>query len=425
MNTCKFRITLLLITTVLFISSCKKNCSDCEEQPPEVEFNGSDQMTAEESLPFELKENQKITLKEVKLPNEERLYDFLKEHDPAFLSQIGGRLGRITEVKGTQTKKNILVAKMLGFANSLISTNQPFLNDGKKPEQTKIAYGLGAKDYRVRAKPSESSCSDELYALDCSGFLHHVLGAAGIKIVQGAAANQTADHIQAAIRQIPNYEKIEVKDEGKVAYDKLESGDIIYYSKGGIRKHIGIVLKTYPGKLMIYQSNGTGAKSTYNSDGSVKSKGCEFNTQSWRGPRLVELTEPMNWGAYDDYGVIRIVTDISGKWDFHVRCPGQSRDVYTLSLTFPTDKDGEFTQVGNGTDYTGDPIATTFNFKYDKTNNILNCTFVSTFPNNPNGSRTDKFSVKLLKDDTGYFGTTKVVNNNGCDVEVRLINKEE
>jgi hypothetical protein len=110
---------------------------------------------------------------------------------------------------------------------------------------------------------------------------------------------------------------------------------------------------------------------------------------------------------------------LEGKWEFHVRCAGTSRDLYSTVIQLP-EKDGSFSIKTVATDYDGKPIELKFDFNYDKATDILNCTAYMRLIIDPNWQRIDYFSVSLSSIPTSYFSLSKLLNNNQCLGEALL-----
>ena len=127
------------------------------------------------------------------------------------------------------------------------------------------------------------------------------------------------------------------------------------------------------------------------------------------------------------YGVLRVVTDISGNWEVGIRCTGQSYDAIKYKVEFVSSKnDDNITGSGKGIDYEGTTeVEVKFKGEYQKETNILKGKMVFNFPSVPSQNREDSFSVKLNYDDTGYFDAAKVVDNGGCQIQLKLINLEK
>jgi len=148
------------------------------------------------------------------------------------------------------------------------------------PSQYGLAYVYGGKNYMKRMAGADKKdktgkvihknvCQEELYGLDCSGFIYHILMAAGIE--KSAGISQYNDNAKSQIEKLkkiteiknnPYYNgKIEVKEipiNAQFNENSLRSGDIIYkqLSDGSI-EHIGIILKKIDGTPVIFHSIGS------------------------------------------------------------------------------------------------------------------------------------------------------------------------
>ncbi len=291
-----------------------------------------------------------------------------------------------------------------------------------KPAQNGLAYSFGSRIYHLRQLPPAGQCTDEVFGLDCSGFVYQVLLKAGIYLDLPTYADlqRQPKTIEDAIKAgYPEMTKIKVEDLGKLSSSKFECGDIIYWkNSNGVAYHIGIVLKDASGNLAIAQSNG------------VSSGSCENNYGLSRGPRFSNINKAIlpasENGFGDNYGIVRVNADISGNWNMTLKCQGSNFTWLVLNLDFPTNDNTEFSlsqsaiYEGNGVNYD-----VKFDFSYDKETNILSCTFKTTAASMPSFYRYDSFSVKLERDDTGYFQATLGDNvEAGCPIDVRLENQE-
>src|SRR5690606_21923614 len=143
------------------------------------------------------------------------------------------------------------------------------------------------------------------------------------------------------------------------------------------------------------------------------------------GPQQTSLDDDY-WfsGRGGPWGVVRIVTDISGDWLLYGRCQDQTTDAFSLTLTFVSEEDQDVTASGSGTDYDGDPLFVVLEGTYLQDTNTLSADINFSFPDT-GGSRIDTFERRLNEDDTGYFPATLVYHStNGCDLAVRLVNQE-
>ena len=380
-------INLLLILGILFFITCKKNTDDT------LNSLDAESLKSEDVAYIENLSQSTYTASDGILPNGRTVYDFLAENDPTFLQNLGKTKKTLLDIKtlGTQAKKNLIIARMQAIAVYLTDrTKHTFSSEGsKKPAQIGLAYSYGSKDYKIRQAPPAGSCKEQLYGLDCSGFIYQLAISAGLKFPQGSADTQRKVVTwENAFKANPEYSKLKMQDFGQLSISELESGDIIYWTEGGVAKHIGIVLKTANG-LAVFQSNGASGGT------------CEKNYGTKRGPRQISL-QNLSWFG-STYGIVRIVADISGEYTAYYRCTGRTTDALTLKIKFPTNTTGTFQATGTGTDYPGDPINAVFDGTYDKKTNTLSGFLTMTFPNNPSDKRKDSFQKRLDFDDTGYF----------------------
>ncbi len=305
-------------------------------------------------------------------------------------------------VTGPQQKKADLIALMLKEAGRLADRSKWQVAAGEgdnEPKQDGLAYVYGSKSPDARTKATEGPCKQKLKGLDCSGMVFQIAQAADIPIPAGGASTQgKASTWEDAM---PTSWNLKVKE--VPSGEALESGDIVSWGH-----HIGIAGKE-GGVMKIFQSNG-GYSESY----------CEKNYGPNRGPRAVKWTSIKKWFKDDDGDVIkptvlRIVVVLSGEFDFHLRCEGQTRDASTFKLEINNDDGGPFSAMGTGTDYNGTPLSITLSGSYDQAKNVLSGDLV------PTPNRKDRFEVKLNEDDSGYFTLSKVKDNGGCTVQGRLV----
>lgn len=330
------------------------------------------------------------------------------------------RVTEIMAVSGPQEKKNTLISLMIKEGQKMANKTQSF--EDVIPVQKGIAYSYGSKDYSIAQSPTAGSCNldKKFHGIDCSGFIYQMAKAAGINVgilnAQGLA-NPTV--WQKAIQaQGKEYEKIRVEDisEDINGQDsKLETGDILYfYNESGVGiHHIAMVLKDATTGIYFLNSYG-------NPD-----KNCESHFQ--KGPSILKIENKTWFNSTGKYGVLRIVTDISGKWDVFIRCNGQTYDAVKYNISFITSKNDEnVSGEGNGVDYDGVSLLNVkFTGQYVKQENLLKGKLSFSSPNNSNGNRSDSFEIRLNDDDTGYFNAKKVIDNGGCYLQLRLVNLEK
>ncbi len=417
----KIIISLLFATIIFSNNSCKKDKGGEDISGPSQEQG--DYLTPEElAIVDSIPRATNFTPSNIILPNGETVENFMKLVDSGFYN-AWNRSQSIFDNLGPQDARNALICRLTMVARKLTNRSLfQYPDEGtNKPAQNGLAYSWGGKDHTVRQAPvgAGTICTEEIHGLDCSGFIYQLFANSGVTIPKGRANDQrqTKTIKNAIIQSIPSLNKVKVDDLGRLDISKFESGDIIYWTKNGDAFHIGLVLKRTDGSLAVFMSAGT--------VGVINSE-CLSNRDLKHGPVTVELTNPYWFGSKKPYGVVRINADISGNWDFHLKCQGATADALVHNLKFPTDSSHAFHLVKNFTDYDGSPNTTDFYFTYDNTTNILSCSFnmvdgwISGF------ERQDHFSVKLNRDSTGYFNCSNdfINNGTGCGLAVSLVNKE-
>lgn len=363
-------------------------------------------------------------LEEIVLPNGLRLVDFMQEVDSAFMAQWAGKrldLNQTLDALGSVDARNYFIGKLTTIAHNLVDRSRhAYPAEGpNSPAQDGLAYVWGGKDHTIRRAgvlSEDGTCRERLYGLDCSGMLYQMFNHAGVKFIEGNANMQREPaRIQRAITEaLPDFDKIMVEDLGKIAPENFETGDIIYWERAdGTANHIGMVLKTEDGSLAVYQSNGAPGQ-------------CLKNQGPHRGPRTLPLNDGHWFKPNRKWGVVRISVDISGKWNFYMRCNGQMTDVFERELEFPTGASNVFSLESTATDYDGSEINLSFVFEYDREKTRLSSELIVTEVGLPDFERKDGFSYQLLRDDSGYIPAENhyINGGTGCAIEVRLVNLE-
>jgi cell wall-associated NlpC family hydrolase len=418
-----FKLYALLFLILFSGITCKKD-TDNDDQARVVDEVKIEALTPEQNAFWESQENFQLNSGDIILPNGFNIDEYLLEMDPDFYNDWNDKKSvNTTYDLGPQDSKNLLIAKMTKVALFLTNRNN-FIFDKEgdnKPAQNGLSYSYGSRIYHLRQLPPAGKCSDEVYGLDCSGFVYQVFLKAGIYLDLPTYADlqRQPKTIEDAIKAgYPEMTKIKVEDLGKLPTSKFESGDIIYWkNENGEAYHIGIVLKDGTGKLGIAQSNG------------VSNGTCENNYGINRGPRFCNIKKailPVSENGFgDNYGIVRINADISGSWKLYLRCIGTTTDAITFDLAFPTSETNTFTINGTGIDYDGSPFDCTGSLQYDNSTNTLSGTLYITKPSVSEFYRYDSFSIKLDRDQTDYFSFTLGESQNaGCIVEGRLVNQE-
>jgi hypothetical protein len=400
------------------IYSCKKDKIGNENSDPEA------LSATEVEILDNLPEATGFNSTSVVLPNGEILDSYLQEIDLLFYNQWMKTTADPYDNLGPQDARNLLIARVSAVALNLTdrSKHQKPDEGTGKPAQNGLAYSWGSKNHTIRQAPPGGGtvCTDKIYGLDCSGFIYQLFTNAGVSLLSSPANQQRQPNVlQSAIKSsIPALNKVKVEDLGKIPTSKFETGDIIYWTNsGGVATHIGIVLKDVGGNLAVFQSNGSPGNSADD---------CSKNMGLTRGARRLQLNDPYWFGQGKSYGITRINAEISGKWDFTLKCSGATFDFITYDLDFPTNTNQSF-QINKTSVYPSDNATynVSFNFNYDKTTNILSCDFLTTSPDFPSFYRNDYFSQKLTRDEIGFFGVTLGSNQDaGCPYVAKLKNKE-
>ncbi len=408
---------ILFITFVVLLVGCKK---DKHEEIRDGDYLTADELAFVDALPRATN----FQPDNILLPNGEVLKDFMQTVDLDYYNNWSRVNGPQTfENLGPQDARNALIGRLTLTAWNLTDRSlHQYPDEGTgKPAQNGIGYSWDGKDYNVREAPPGAGtiCKEQIHGLDCSGFIYQLFLSAGVTIPVGTADTQRQPKVleDAIKKSIPSLKKVKVEDLGQLSIDKIENGDIIYWSDGNSVFHIGMVLKKNTGDLAVFMSAGTKG---------VNQTECDNNLSPSHGPIAVQLTNTYWFGTKYTYGIVRINAELSGHWEFHARCQGQPTDAIVLNLQFPVTDSATFALSQNFTDYDGSPNTSAFNFLYDKTTNILSCTFIITDGWIPGFERKDHFSVKLNHDNTGYFnGINDYINNGtGCNFELLLINLE-
>ena len=94
-----------------------------------------------------------------------------------------------------------------------------------------------------------------------------------------------------------------------------------------------------------------------------------------------------------------------------------------MDIKFKTSDNNTFAAEGTGTDYDGSLFTAKLTGTYDKKENriIENLLFPFGIILIQNAKILD---VELKEDDTGYHNMQKIIDNGGCNVQIRLVNLE-
>lgn len=212
--------------------------------------------------------------------------------------------------------RNLLLMLLSEKANEIINyTNPGFTNT--LPIQTKLAYSWNGKNYKNRYHAADG-CPENLYGLDCSGFLYNVFTNAGfIGFKTGSADSQRqVPHIIDVLsntKTLTNSDgknidlnNMVAKDYKKIPVTSMLTGDIIYWLDGETAKHIGILLVQKNGEVSVAQSNGkqnTECEENYKPmKGKTLSRGPRFTTNI---ANSIKSREEKGFG--ENYGIVRFL----------------------------------------------------------------------------------------------------------------------
>jgi hypothetical protein len=395
------RFLIIILCFVVACSDTEKKNNNSQDSP----------LTAAQLKILDEAPDVDVPLESTILPNGKNVVEFLTEYDPSFLQSLDG--GRVASTDLTpQNQKNLLIARMEARAHDLVNRSTYKKTTG---QENGLSYVFGGKELKLMTPVGE--CTDkQLVGLDCSGLIYQLAQSAKLfTFPEGNAENQgQVETWNNAFKKSAEFTKLTAERIDNILASEMIAGDIIYWINDGDVTHTGVVLNTDGGGLKIYQSNGT----------SEASNDCAANYGPKRGPRSIYVSAA-NLGAFgDSYYAIRPSADISGSWTVRLRCQSQTNDAITADITFKTKSDDSFTATGSGTDYTGEPLTVKITGVYKKKENKLEGDLEFSFVTSPDDTRKDHFSVVLNEDETPYISTTKVIDNGGCYVEIKLINNE-
>jgi len=442
---------LILILLVAFTASCKKDKKASNGVRDTTVMN---EVTLATAHALDLEPSYLEDLNDIILPNGSNLMDYGLIYDYDWLAVnknlLPEKYRALLDVRKTQLNStdpsNLPVIGPQAILNNIILQEQCWARNlvdpaftadlvkGKQDPQQKfgLAYIYGGKDYTKLAHAADErgkkGCPALLYGVDCSGLTAFLAKQGGININRSpdpypgtSAADQSLKtRWENALKDAGgDYAKLTVqqftrKDIALNTTD-IKAGDIIYFHQtdenghAGI-VHIGMALKSKDG-LRLYNAHGK------------QSVECESNYGSKRGVRAVKIDGfSMAAWAFDDYGVIRLEAKIAGKWKAFIKCSDKEMPAITLNLDFPADSGGDFKATGSGTDYTGEAINVEINGSYDPKKLILKGEITYMFPSDPTEQRKDSFNASLNYDATDYYTLTKVIDNGGCDAQIKFVN---
>jgi uncharacterized protein (TIGR02145 family) len=309
-----FSLCLLII-----ISSCKKDKNDLIDDTPLPQ--NIDPFVPEFEAWISTMPDVNITLEELVLDNGINVYDFLTQHDPQFLDNLGsGRYAPNTQKTNLseEMQYNLFISRMVAVGNNLVSTTAHVKPAGAnatlEPAQSKLVYSFGSKNHIIRAFPTTGGCKEEhkIFGLDCSGMVHQMISQSGLTQVEapGMFSCQNVLDVNkwnAGFAVSDEFPDLMVIDMGNLSPKKRKSGDIIFFRKAknptSFHHHIGITLKNnVDNKNYVYQSNG-------NPDG------CSANMS--KGPSLKNIDYTHGVGYNTVYRIVKrseILSDVDGNF---------------------------------------------------------------------------------------------------------------
>ncbi|MFN8309308.1 MAG: NlpC/P60 family protein [Chitinophagales bacterium] len=402
---------IVLVCAILF-SGCRK---DVVQEASYVEY-----LNAEELENLDKSQTvTNLTADHILLPNGQSAEAFLSNMDSAYYSEWHKTGGTLYDKVGPTNSKNILIGRICNAAYYYCNRSRfNFPDEGEgKPAQNGLAYVYGSRDIDQRRVGYTSRCRESLYGVDCSGFVDLICRTAGFHIGNLKATDEIIpSNIESAIhRDIPELRKCKVEALGQIPSSEMQSGDFVAWIHPGSKTyhHIGMVVRDDQGNLFVSMSSGDPNYS------------CSQNKALSRGP-VIKNIDDKYWfrNSNENYTVCRINADLSGNWDFHFRCSGNTSDFIVHHLTFPTAYSSDFVLRNDFTDTDGSPNRAVFNFNYNRETNVLSCVCITTDGWLPDFERRDEFSIVLTDDNIEYFDMANryIHNGQGCITAVSLRN---
>lgn len=233
------------------------------------------------------------------------LYHLVKTYKNAagYSGQKAVQVKNIVNLSKNYKKVLDLIDKLRAQAVYL-SKNDFDFRDSLDPLQNKIAYSWGAKEFSQRVKPPGTGdyCDYKIHGLDCSGFIYQLFLRNNISLPVGRCNAETERQPAFLRSNLNNYlgsHNFDVVDLGKLPFEQLQSGDIIYFTgKDGIAFHIGIVLVNEDGQIALFQSLGNPYRKQTDIDW------CNMNIDQNHGVVAKILDESIKKRSY---GCVRII----------------------------------------------------------------------------------------------------------------------
>jgi cell wall-associated NlpC family hydrolase len=144
------------------------------------------------------------------------------------------------------------------------------------PNQQRIGYSWGSKDFEVRAKPPGDGdlCTYKIHGLDCSGFIYQLFKLNGIVMPKAQCCAETERQPAFLKKYLKQFYfgniPFQVKDMGHLRYAEMQTGDILYFIGLKGVYHIAIILANDQGQPSLYQCIGNPNRSAANMDWCTK-----------------------------------------------------------------------------------------------------------------------------------------------------------
>ena len=379
------------------------------------------------------------------LPNGVTLADYERANRPGVRAMAIGEGCQVDleTLQGfsSQKQKEHIICAMLRRAIDLTAPRTFPAGSGRhEPEQTRIGYVFGAKQYVKRSSAvtvngREAGCGYlRLYGLDCSGFLKHMVDATPlVGFPYGRAQEQSDPETWKALFERNGLDGLAVERVDTTDPRDLESGDIIYWRHADGRvNHIGVVATDGVDGLTVAQSNGGRDPSA--------GRPCETNyTSATRGARFMSYDEE-HWfgrdgtpGPMGRWEALRIVAEPEPNFAVSKKCDNVTEPdhIVQIDVYINEDEDGRVTGRGQGLDVDGKHIEVSLAASFEHRTATLSGTLRAYAPS-LGLARYDIFSVRLVGDDTGFVPTINVSfepplppDTGFCTYVVRLVRLED
>jgi hypothetical protein len=208
-------------------------------------------------------------------------------------------------IKASPSEKMVLnLINLLRISASYVCSYK--FSDGGDPNQTRIAYSWGSKEFMDRANPpgEGDNCTYKIRGLDCSGFIYQIFKMSGINFQKSDSYADMERSPAFLKRELKSYfgdVPFDVVDKGKLEFSAIQSGDIIYIkNSNGKAVHILIALVNNNGVINLYQSLGSPNRSTTNSNKCVSNLDANHGT-------IVKLLTKEAVAKLGNYGVVRTI----------------------------------------------------------------------------------------------------------------------